>query len=329
MIKYHYKEKRSVAAKRRRTLIVLPSSPDKKIVTISLPSLLWFALCVAVFVVPLLAAAGLWSFHRHHRLAMQAHRLEVNNRALRSEIQEQNKKMESLSGKLIEMREKANLVQKFLGLNGDGEQRGTIGQGGLEISPENMVDRLDCSQKKQPPVCTGVAGLRSLDLHRLDKDFERIIGRLEERQERLDTMPSISPVNPKESWISSSFGMRISPFTGRKQFHPGIDIAGSKGTPIMAPAKGRVTFVGRNGSLGLCLEIEHNSSLRTTYGHLLESTVKKGRQVQRGEIIGYMGDSGRSTGYHLHYEIEKQGKRINPLDYMMDWEKNSLMMAGD
>jgi murein DD-endopeptidase MepM/ murein hydrolase activator NlpD len=330
------KEKRSRAVKKRRTVLVLPSSPDKKVLTISLPSAAWFALCGFIFAVPFLAGTGLWSFHLYNRIAKQTHELKIKNHALRGKLDEQKKRIESMSGELVEIREKARFIQKFLGLKGDGEHEGRIGQGGMEISPERMLSRSDWtssqnhpSPKKQLDSPTGITSLRSTDPYQLNKDLESIIGTLEERQERLDSMPSISPVDPKESWLSSSFGLRTSPFTGKKQFHPGVDIAGSKGTPIFAPAKGKVSFVGKNGSLGLCIEIEHNSSFKTTYGHLLESSVKKGRQVQRGDIIGYMGDSGRSTGYHLHYEIEKKGKRVNPLDYMMDWEKNHLMLAED
>lgn len=319
------KEKRTGAA-RRRTLLVLPSSPDKKTLSFSLPTALWFALCGFVIVVPLFAGAGLWSYHRYHRVAEQARQLKEQNLALKDRLDAQNEKLEYLNGKLGEIREKAHLVEKFLGLKPDGEQGGTIGQGGLEIAPEKMASPADSVHKKR--LLPGMTGLRNSDFHQLDRDLEAIIGTLEERQAKLDSLPTISPVNPEESWISSGFGTRTSPFTGKKQFHPGIDIAGSKGTPILAPAKGKVTFVGKNGSLGLCVELEHNALYKTTYGHLLESPVKKGKLVQRGEIIGYMGDSGRSTGYHLHYEVERQGKRINPLDYMMDWNKNRFMLAG-
>jgi len=82
-------------------------------------------------------------------------------------------------------------------------------------------------------------------------------------------------------------------------------------------------------SPGLSIEIKHDSTFKTTYGHLFESAVKKGQTVERGEIIGYMGDTGRTTGYHLHYETEKNGKRVNPFDYMMDWGQNALLLAGE
>jgi murein DD-endopeptidase MepM/ murein hydrolase activator NlpD len=121
--------------------------------------------------------------------------------------------------------------------------------------------------------------------------------------------------------------MRVSPFTGKKQFHTGIDIAGWKGTPIVAPAKGKVIFVRKNGSLGLTVRIRHNAVYETEYGHLLKAAVKKGQDVERGEIVAYLGNSGRSTGYHLHYEVHKNGKCINPFHHMMDWDENHFFLA--
>ncbi len=80
--------------------------------------------------------------------------------------------------------------------------------------------------------------------------------------------------------------------------------------------------------MGLTLKIRHDSTYITTYGHLHKAALKKGQRVKRGEIIGYMGNSGRSTGYHLHYEIKKKGKRVNPLSFMVDWTGNRPALAG-
>jgi hypothetical protein len=326
----------SRSRKKRRTILILPSSPEKSVLTLSLPAVGWFALCCMILAIPFLAGAGFWSFSRYHRMAEQSRQLKIENTGFRGKLDEQNKRVEHLSVELIEIREKAGFIQKYLGLKGDDKHQSGIGRGGVEISPDKIRRPMEqsssqsrLSPQRQLHASTRVTSLQRMDLPQLNKDLEGIIGTLEERQERLDTMPSISPVSPSQSWLSSSFGMRTSPFTGKRQFHPAVDLAGSKGTPIFAPAKGKVAFAGKNGSLGLSIEIEHNSSFRTTYGHLLESSVKKGQRVQRGEIIGYMGDSGRSTGYHLHYEIEKDGKRINPMGYMMDWDENNLMLAED
>jgi murein DD-endopeptidase MepM/ murein hydrolase activator NlpD len=108
-----------------------------------------------------------------------------------------------------------------------------------------------------------------------------------------------------------------------------LDIAGAEGTAIIAPAKGTVTFVGKDGPLGLSVRIRHDSAYETTYGHLNKASVKKGQPVERGDVIGSLGNSGRSTGHHLHYEIAKNGKTVNPLQYMLDWREENLALLAE
>jgi murein DD-endopeptidase MepM/ murein hydrolase activator NlpD len=326
-------ERNSSLGKRSRTVLILPSSPEKRVFKVSLPPAVFIILCVSIITVPFLAGAGLWSLQRYLHLSGQSHHLEVENHSYKSKVDEQSKKIQYLNEELFEIREKAGFIQRFLGLSNSAGDGGGIGKGGVELSPKAILPRLNSSTlhpfPRKTPHGLNKISLRPGELRQLNQDLDEIITSLEKRQQRLDSFPSISPVDPQESWISSSFGVRVSPFTNRKQFHPGVDIAGSKGTPIIAPAKGKVIFAGKNGSLGLSIEIQHDSSLKTIYGHLLKSEVQKGQLVQRGQVIGHMGDSGRSTGYHLHYQIEKNGKCVNPFDYMMDWQKNRLLLAGD
>jgi murein DD-endopeptidase MepM/ murein hydrolase activator NlpD len=128
-------------------------------------------------------------------------------------------------------------------------------------------------------------------------------------------MPSIWP---SKGWLTSRFGPRVSPFTGRRQQHTGIDIAAADGTLIQAPARGRVTFAGRKGPLGNALVLDHGFGVKTVYGHTKEILVKTGDTVERGDRIALIGSSGRSTGPHLHYVVEVKGKPRNPLDYIFD-----------
>lgn len=133
-------------------------------------------------------------------------------------------------------------------------------------------------------------------------------------RDELEHTPSIMP-----TWgrITSGFGWRKDPFTGRQTFHNGIDIANKKGTPVVSTASGVVVYVGGMGRLGLCVKINHGYGLKTLYGHLKSSNVKVGDKVERGDIIAIMGNSGRSTGVHLHYTVFKYNKAVNPRDYIM------------
>jgi murein DD-endopeptidase MepM/ murein hydrolase activator NlpD len=142
-----------------------------------------------------------------------------------------------------------------------------------------------------------------------------LIAQLEDKHHHLVSSPAIWPT---KGWLTSRFGNRISPFTGLRQFHSGIDIAGEKGTPVIAPARGRVSFVGDKGPLGRAIVIEHGYGVRTHYGHNSEITVRVGQEVVRGQVIAKLGTTGRSTGPHLHYGVEVRGRAMNPLDYIFD-----------
>jgi murein DD-endopeptidase MepM/ murein hydrolase activator NlpD len=153
-----------------------------------------------------------------------------------------------------------------------------------------------------------VADARALSLSEL-------VDQLEDKHQRLASSPAIWPAR---GWLTSRFGPRISPFTGERQFHAGLDIAGAEGTQIVAPADGRVAFVGEKGPLGNTVMIDHGFGIRTQYGHNQKVLVKPGETVHRGEVIALLGNSGRSTGPHLHYVVEVNGKAVNPIDYIFD-----------
>ena len=142
-----------------------------------------------------------------------------------------------------------------------------------------------------------------------------LIDHLEDQTSRLVKTPSLAPT---QGWVTSAFGYRSSPFTGNREFHRGIDIAARKGTPIVAPADGKVRFRGQRRHMGNTVVIRHGYGVETRYGHLSEILVKRGQQVKRGEAIALMGTTGRSTGPHLHYQVDVNGKAVNPRNYILD-----------
>jgi murein DD-endopeptidase MepM/ murein hydrolase activator NlpD len=148
-----------------------------------------------------------------------------------------------------------------------------------------------------------------------ERSLSEIVGQLEGKRAHLAATPAIWPA---KGWLTSRFGTRTSPFTNQKQFHAGIDIAGERGTDIVAPAQGKVVFSGSRGPLGKSVIIDHGYGVRTQYGHSDDLYVKTGEIVQRGQRIAALGNSGRSTGPHLHYVVEVKGKAVNPLDYIFD-----------
>jgi murein DD-endopeptidase MepM/ murein hydrolase activator NlpD len=130
---------------------------------------------------------------------------------------------------------------------------------------------------------------------------------------KANSAPNLWPV---EGQVTGSFGERIDPFNGEGAFHSGVDIGSSYGHPIIAPADGVVTFTETMGGYGKTIMINHGNGISTRYGHLSGFAVTAGQHVQRGEVIGYVGESGRSTGPHLHYEVRINDTPVNPYKYL-------------
>jgi murein DD-endopeptidase MepM/ murein hydrolase activator NlpD len=121
---------------------------------------------------------------------------------------------------------------------------------------------------------------------------------------------------PVNGWISSGFGMRRHPVTRRRAFHTGIDIAARKGTKINAPVDGTVVAACRSGFLGRMVKIKTSKGLYLYFGHLKRIKCKKGQKVKKGQLIGTVGISGRSTGPHLHFSVKERGKFVNPMNFL-------------
>jgi murein DD-endopeptidase MepM/ murein hydrolase activator NlpD len=145
--------------------------------------------------------------------------------------------------------------------------------------------------------------------------FEFLIKSLENKKSVLAATPSLRPA---QGWVSSDFGYRISPFTGHRELHKGLDIAAREGTPIIAPADGIVTYAGPKWLIGNLLTLDHGYGITTRYGHTKEILKKKGERVKRGEIIALIGNTGRSTGPHVHYEVRLNGLPVDPNQYIFD-----------
>lgn len=144
---------------------------------------------------------------------------------------------------------------------------------------------------------------------------DRVATHLDERQVRMSRTPTVSPVL---GIYTSGFGYRRDPFTGRRAFHQGMDIVAPYGKEILAPGDGIVTKSGRATGYGNVVFLSHGYGITTRYGHMSKLEVKAGQQVKRGDVIGYLGSSGRATGNHLHYEVRVDDRPMNPLGYILD-----------
>jgi murein DD-endopeptidase MepM/ murein hydrolase activator NlpD len=151
------------------------------------------------------------------------------------------------------------------------------------------------------------------------EELASLLKSLEDQQNLLASTPAIRPLSGNAKfWITSRFGYRKSPFTGRRELHKGLDIASRKGTHIVATADGVVTFAGKKGLLGMTIVIDHGHGMKTRYGHNHKLLKKRGDKVKRWEPIALMGSTGRSTGPHTHYEVHLNGIPVNPAKYILN-----------
>jgi murein DD-endopeptidase MepM/ murein hydrolase activator NlpD len=137
----------------------------------------------------------------------------------------------------------------------------------------------------------------------------------EDQRSLLASTPSIWPAR---GWVTSDFGLRVDPYTAGRVMHRGMDIANRPGTPVVAPADGMVVFAGTEGGYGKVIVVDHGYGVKTRYGHLADIAVRLGERVQRGQRIAGVGNTGRSTGPHLHYEVRVNGIPENPRKFLLE-----------
>ncbi len=149
----------------------------------------------------------------------------------------------------------------------------------------------------------------------IDKNLETMAKFFEDKSYKMATSPSI---NPTAGWQTSSFGKRKDPFTGEEEFHYGIDIAASHGSPVFATADGYVHKIKEEKTGGKVIILNHGGGVTTVYCHLSKFNVKVGQKVKRKDVIGFVGQTGKAIGPHVHYEVRKNGRAVNPYNYILE-----------
>lgn len=224
-------------------------------------------------------------------------------------------KIDALNTKLAELGNFEQKIRIIANLEPNNDGSSIFGVGGSD--PEDLDPTTMMVQDYQELVRDMHVEISEIDQasHNQQQSFSTIFSQLEGKRNLLAATPSIRPL---KGWLSSRFGYRESPFTGRREFHRGLDIATHAGSPIIAPANGLVTFAGGKGLMGNMVVIEHGFGMVTRYGHAKKLLKKKGDRVKRGEVIALVGNTGRSTGPHLHYEVRLNGVAVNPMNYFFN-----------
>jgi murein DD-endopeptidase MepM/ murein hydrolase activator NlpD len=227
-----------------------------------------------------------------------------------SKLQQQ---MDLLSTNVVNIEEKDRALRTYANMPQIDKDVRKLGIGGMEVVKPIKLD----NQHSSP-----VSKLIDLEMNvdnltrkvKLElSSYSNIYNKVIKESDRLKSTPSIRPVNG--GYINSGFGYRNDPFTSKPRFHYGQDITVPSGTNVYAPADGLVKYASRQGGFGKVIKLDHGYGHRTIFAHLSKFYVKWGQKVKRGDLIGKSGNTGRSAGPHLHYEVHRNGVPQNPLDY--------------
>ncbi len=233
----------------------------------------------------------------------------------RKQIQEFAGEINSLKSQLLALSEFEKQIRMIANLDHPEARRGLFGIGGS--APQDLDPKIDLREKhnslmREMHEQTGQLE-QAGDVQQ--KNFQSLMKELDAQKNILKCTPAIRPA---DGIFTSVFGERESPFTGMPEFHSGLDIAAPAGTPVIAPADGKVIFADTKGSYGKMMEISHGFGIVTRYAHLDEFLKKEGDTVKRGEKIAIMGNTGRSTGPHLHYEVHLNSVPLDPSGYILN-----------
>jgi murein DD-endopeptidase MepM/ murein hydrolase activator NlpD len=241
-------------------------------------------------------------------------RLRTETRDQREQIQAYAERMEAISTKLSRIDSFERKLRIITNLD-PADPLPLPGIGGTDGEMLSATDVSWMSRSKRDEVIK--EGLETLAdaADAQDESLQGLVHHLEDQSARLVHTPSIAPAH---GWVTSTFGYRMSPYTGEREFHKGLDIAGRMGTPIFAAADGEVLYAMQKKALGYAVKIRHGYGVETVYGHMQETMVKPGQAVKRGQQIGLMGSTGRSTGPHVHYAVVVNGKGVDPRNYILD-----------
>ncbi len=300
---------------RRLTIMIVPHSHQRvREITVTDRALLVGGLIlVAIVLLTLTYAIG---FHIRTSQAKAVERLKQENAQLASRLQDMSSGVVELKAEVSNLVRKEEMLRVMANLPEVDSDLRAAGIGSLDVDEDlfSSDDVVTEAGRLGMEVHSDIQSL--LNQAKFQRESFREIERaLANNIEFRDHLPSIPPVDLAQVYVSSVFGYRTDPFTGRRRIHKGIDLAGRTGTSIVSTADGVVADVSRGGYTGLVVQIDHGYGYSTVYGHLAKALVRKGQRVARGQTIAELGNTGRSTGPHLHYSVFYHGRAVDPANF--------------
>jgi murein DD-endopeptidase MepM/ murein hydrolase activator NlpD len=239
--------------------------------------------------------------------------LRAENKSLKKELKSIITKYKDMSSKIDSLAKTNNELRLAVNLHPLSDDELKVGVGGGYF--DNSIDFLSNDAEDELAKATSFVDEISRKIAFEKSQFLEISKQLKENRKLSLCIPAIKPCMGS---ISDGFGMRLHPILHIRRMHEGIDIIADVGSPVYATGNGKVAFVGHRGGYGLTVELDHGYGYRTIYAHLSKVLVKEGQKVTRGTQIAKTGDSGLSTGPHLHYEVEHNGVKENPAGFFFD-----------
>jgi murein DD-endopeptidase MepM/ murein hydrolase activator NlpD len=306
--------------------IILISNRAEKVRTLSLNSWAKGLLSVLLLGIPVATgtllgvkiADGRWELLVENNISEMQHELVLQQQEVDSARDEASRTLTAMTVKLAEMR------SRLIRLDALGERLTQIAR--LEDGEFNFSDTPGIGGPEGSPLQRSISAISVQP--ELTAIFDKLDRKLENRESQLQILTSMmsdSRLKKEQTvagrpitkgWMSSSYGMRSDPFHGEQRWHAGVDFAGKKGSEIVAVASGVVTWSGKRSGYGDMVEINHGDGFVTRYGHNDENLVTLGSIVKKGQQIARMGSSGRSTGPHVHFEVFKNGRTVDPASYI-------------
>jgi murein DD-endopeptidase MepM/ murein hydrolase activator NlpD len=306
--------------------IILISSRADRVRTISLNSWAKGLLSVLLLGIPVAAgtmlgvkiADGRWELLFDNSIGEMQHQLVVQQSHVDAGREQLDSSLAAMTGKLAQMR------SRLVRLDALGEQLTQIasledGEFDFSVAPglggpdESLVNEVANSVDIQQELATMFARLDN-SLNSRESQLSVLQSMLTENKLKSERMVAGRPIT--KGWMSSEYGMRVDPFHGNKRWHGGVDFAGRKGSDIIAVASGVVTWSGERSGYGLMVELNHSDGYITRYAHNEKNVADLGAIVKKGDVIAKMGSSGRSTGPHVHFEVFKNGRTVDPASYI-------------
>ena len=296
------------------TIVILPDGVNT-VKQIKIPKVFFSFILLFIFTATAFLGWASVDYYKLKSKVPQTTQILKENKQQKAQLAALANKIDKINTKMVELKEFDNKLKVIANLEPGDDNTPFLGIGGSDPSLMDAEYSVEKAHQKLVRLMHQSLDNLETEISIQTQEKTELYNFLESQKSMFACTPSIWPT---KGWVSSKFGYRISPFTNEKEFHNGLDISAKTGSPVLAPADGVVSATGRTYGFGNLLTINHGYGLKTRYAHLSKILVKKGQAIKRGETIALVGNTGRSTGPHLHYEVHVEGVPVNPTRYILN-----------